>query len=569
MEYILAFLTVFDKIIGTGINRIDLIYFFSGLILLWYLFSKRAEIRTIALVGGFTALYAALVHLITGSADYVSSLIFVLHIVLNTTFTLWIISSLKKMDITTYLTGVAALFGVSTIAALVLRDSFLWKPQEYTSGFGPYRLKLFYTEPAYLSIVCGIMLILCVYQMLAATFRWRLAASGLVFVVCMVLSYGMGGLIATALALLILLMVHVARNRNEILQDSLKRMGWSIAAVILIIIVVAIVALSPIYGIRIMPLIRGEDNGIAYTITRPYHWFVEVMNRTNWHGAGINQLVDTPLGDDLGIVEEFKNSFVKLMAEGGILGMIAVAVLVILLLGQCLLYGNELAAALTIFTLLIQFSTGSFEDPIHWLVYGVILHECFAERDARRALKVPSTSSNDDLLDKQEYAAFDGRKGSGDASDGQKLKICLVGSSGGHLTHLYMLKPFWGNKERFWVTFDKQDARSLLKDERMIPCYYPTNRSIKGLIINTVLAFRVLRKERPDVIISSGAAVAVPFFYLGKVFGAKCIYIEVYDRIDKPTVSGKIVYPISDKFIVQWEEMKKVYPNSINLGSIF
>ena len=43
--------------------------------------------------------------------------------------------------------------------------------------------------------------------------------------------------------------------------------------------------------------------------------------------------------------------------------------------------------------------------------------------------------------------------------DDKKLKVCLVGSSGGHLTHLYMLKPFWKNKERFWVTFDKEDAR--------------------------------------------------------------------------------------------------------------
>lgn len=41
------------------------------------------------------------------------------------------------------------------------------------------------------------------------------------------------------------------------------------------------------------------------------------------------------------------------------------------------------------------------------------------------------------------------------------MKVCLVGSSGGHLTHLYMLKPFWKDKERFWVTFDKEDARSL------------------------------------------------------------------------------------------------------------
>ena len=45
------------------------------------------------------------------------------------------------------------------------------------------------------------------------------------------------------------------------------------------------------------------------------------------------------------------------------------------------------------------------------------------------------------------------------------MKVCLVGSSGGHLTHLYMLKPFWENKERFWVTFDKEDARSVLSEE--------------------------------------------------------------------------------------------------------
>ena len=94
----------------------------------------------------------------------------------------------------------------------------------------------------------------------------------------------------------------------------------------------------------------------------------------------------------------------------------------------------------------------------------------------------------------------------------EKMKICLVGSSGGHLTHLYMLKPFWKDKDRFWVTFDKEDARSILEGEKMYPCYYPTNRSLKALIKNTKIAWKVLRKEKPDLIISSGAAVAVPFF---------------------------------------------------------
>lgn len=149
------------------------------------------------------------------------------------------------------------------------------------------------------------------------------------------------------------------------------------------------------------------------------------------------------------------------------------------------------------------------------------------------------------------------------------IKVCLVGSSGGHLTHLTMLKPFLKNKRRFWVTFDKADARSQLKKEKMYGCYFPTNRSLKALFKNTLLAFKLLHKEKPDLIISSGAAVAVPFFYVGKLFGAKLIYIEVFDRIDKPTLTGKLVYPVTDKFIVEWEEMKKVYPKAINLGSIF
>ena len=90
-----------------------------------------------------------------------------------------------------------------------------------------------------------------------------------------------------------------------------------------------------------------------------------------------------------------------------------------------------------------------------------------------------------------------------------------------------------------------------------------------GLQFQRKKSWKVLRKERPDLIISSGAAVAVPFFYLGKLLGAKLIYIEVFDRIDKPTMTGKMVYPVTDQFVVEWEEMKKVYPKAINLGSIF
>ena len=132
-----------------------------------------------------------------------------------------------------------------------------------------------------------------------------------------------------------------------------------------------------------------------------------------------------------------------------------------------------------------------------------------------------------------------------------------------------MLKPFWEKHERVFVTFDKVDARTMLQGERLIPCYYPTNRSLKALLINTRIALRTIRKEKPDLIISTGAAIAVPFFYLGKLFRVKTVFIEVFDRVDTSTMTGRLVYPVADRFVVEWEEMKAVYPKAINLGSVF
>lgn len=132
-----------------------------------------------------------------------------------------------------------------------------------------------------------------------------------------------------------------------------------------------------------------------------------------------------------------------------------------------------------------------------------------------------------------------------------------------------MLESWWRDKDRLWVTFDKEDANSLLKGERVIHCFYPTNRNLRNLLRNTALAWRVLRRERPDVIVSTGAAVAVPFMYLGRLFGARTVYIEVFDRIDRPTLTGRIIRPVTDLFVVQWPTMERVYRGSVNLGSIF
>lgn len=141
-------------------------------------------------------------------------------------------------------------------------------------------------------------------------------------------------------------------------------------------------------------------------------------------------------------------------------------------------------------------------------------------------------------------------------------KIGIVGSSGGHLFQLYTLQEWWTQFDRFWVTFDKPDAVSLLEIERKYFAHFPTNRNLVNLVRNFFLAAKILRREKPDVLVSTGAALAFPFFILGKMMGAKLVFIEVFDRLDSPTLTGKLVYPFCDKFLIQWEEQRQFYPQA-------
>jgi UDP-N-acetylglucosamine:LPS N-acetylglucosamine transferase len=154
-----------------------------------------------------------------------------------------------------------------------------------------------------------------------------------------------------------------------------------------------------------------------------------------------------------------------------------------------------------------------------------------------------------------------------DVGTGQE-SVLLVGSSGGHLAQLLALRSWWEDRERSWVTFPTPDAESQLSGERVTWAYYPTTRNIPNLIRNMGLAFRLLRKDKPSVILSTGAGVAVPFFVLGWLRGIPTVYLEVYDRIDSPTLTGRLCRPLTRLFLVQWEEQRKFYPGSVVVGPL-
>jgi len=147
-------------------------------------------------------------------------------------------------------------------------------------------------------------------------------------------------------------------------------------------------------------------------------------------------------------------------------------------------------------------------------------------------------------------------------------RVLLVGSSGGHLAQLLALAPLWPRSRRHWVTFDTADAISQLVAEDVTWAHHPTTRNVKNLVKNTRLAASVLAEQQPDVVVSTGAAVAVPFFLLAKQRGIPTVYVEVYDRIDSRTVTGRLCKPLSDAFCVQWKEQREVYPNALVIGPL-
>ena len=147
-------------------------------------------------------------------------------------------------------------------------------------------------------------------------------------------------------------------------------------------------------------------------------------------------------------------------------------------------------------------------------------------------------------------------------------RVLLVGSSGGHLAQLLPLTALWPKERRHWVTFDTNDAVSQLADEDVTWAYHPTTRNVRNLIRNTALARRVISEQKPDVVVSTGAAVAYPFFLIARAKGIPTVYIEVYDRVDSRTLTGRLCRPLSTLFCVQWEEQQQLYRNSVLVGPL-
>lgn len=146
-------------------------------------------------------------------------------------------------------------------------------------------------------------------------------------------------------------------------------------------------------------------------------------------------------------------------------------------------------------------------------------------------------------------------------------KICLIASSGGHFEQIKRLKKIENNFEIFYVTEKtpvSQKADYYLKQ---------INRKEKFWIVKFLSDFfvslKIFLREKPNIIISTGALATLPMLIIGKVFGAKVIFIESFAKVTTPTLTGRLAYKFVDLFIIQWKDLKRYYPNAIYGGGIY
>jgi len=150
------------------------------------------------------------------------------------------------------------------------------------------------------------------------------------------------------------------------------------------------------------------------------------------------------------------------------------------------------------------------------------------------------------------------------------MKICVACSAGGHLTEISQIKESYEKYDHFYITFRRENSIDLTKKERVYFVEDP-GRSIRNLIKCIFQSFKILWNERPKAIMSTGAGVAVPACFIGKIiFKSKIIFIESFCRIYRPSLTGRAIYSISNLFFVQWEELLKKYGDkAVFKGRVF
>jgi UDP-N-acetylglucosamine:LPS N-acetylglucosamine transferase len=150
----------------------------------------------------------------------------------------------------------------------------------------------------------------------------------------------------------------------------------------------------------------------------------------------------------------------------------------------------------------------------------------------------------------------------------KKLKVCLAASAGGHMSQLLKLNQCWKDHDRVFVTTGNMVSKSL-DDKSKVYVVGESNRQHPFKVLNVFWrCIKIIVREKPDVVISTGASAGCICCWLAKIRGAKIVWIDSITNVQRLSLSGKLVYKIADLLIVQWPELAEEYKNARYLGTL-
>ena len=371
MEYIQAFLFTSKYLIGRSGNT-DIFYLFSMFALLFYLWKRHDKLKLVVEVSLPILAVCAIMAFAYPWTSAERCFVFFAKMLLNITLMVFVAWNCKKWKISRFVEAVAFIQGIETVIALCLPESTLWVTEELVDNAGIVsRLRLFYSNAGAMAFASGLALVILAYLIIKEEVVWYHIVGMAIVTVDLFLSYGIGGIACALVGIIAMLAMTYVHNIRRDRKVQAKKNAIAIA-VVTVITGIALVLNSTYLG-RIKGIAEGTDRILNVKLLQPLESLGRVLTETHFLGVGFGNGNTGYALELFGAGQAYPNSFIRIIAEGGIFGILLVGVCVLGVGYYCLRYGKLIDKALFIYITIYQMIGGYFTDATNYFIYGWII----------------------------------------------------------------------------------------------------------------------------------------------------------------------------------------------------
>jgi len=374
LEFIQGFLFTSKYLMGRNGN-FDIYYLFSAFTICFYFWKRRNKTLLIAKICAPFAIIIAIMAFAYPWSDKIRCLIFFLKIILDVTLMVFVACNCKKWKIGRFANTVVWIQGIETIIALIMRNSSLWVTENLINGAkGISRLRLFYLDPGTMAFASGLTMVILVYLIITDDVVWHYVIGICVMCLDLFLSFGVGGITCALVAIGLMLVITAFSNFKEHKEKIIKKATIGVIAVAGVI--VTIFSTNSTYLNRIKAIINGTDYILSVKIINPLMTLENVLKTTHFLGIGYGNGNTRFALDLINSEKAYPNSFIRIIAEGGIFGIILICIVILGLGYYVIRYGGVVDKALYLYIIIYQMIGGYFTDPTTFFIYGWIVGDC-------------------------------------------------------------------------------------------------------------------------------------------------------------------------------------------------